>query len=263
MNLLKDLFYVNKKASKRTLNLLFNNWAIIFTGLIYSGLMILASIILMIFSTNLILGFFTGILMFVIISAIISNYLYLLDNIIHHDKFTINDFKYGFKAYLRKIYTILFIGWVASLLYNMIFANILGRLLVGVISPSLLSFLGSILIFILLNSLPETIYQKHYQPVDTISYAFNFIKENWIEWGIPNIIFIALYYITSGDLFNNLFRLNLLNLAFNFDFNYKSIIVYILGQIIFSFMMIYRGVLFDILSTSTRRKRMFIRNMYK
>ncbi len=260
MNVFKDLYYVNRKAIKRTTNLFMKNWLIVFTGFVYSTLTLIISIIIGVLFNNMVLGFFAGIVIFLAISAITSNYLYLLFKIVKHDKFTFQDFKDGFTVYLRKIYTVLFIGWVAQLLFGFIVEPILTGLLSGIFTYSVLSVLISILVLILVNALPETIYQKNYSPVESIIYAFNFIKENWIEWFLPNIILMGILYFSTGIIVRNIFAYNI---GFNFRPSLIGIAIYFLGQIIFSYTMIYRGVLFDILSTSTRRKRMFMRNLYK
>lgn len=260
MSIFKDLYYTNKKGIKQTSNLLVKNWPIIFTGLVYSVISIILMFIITLFLSSFILRFFTGIILFIAISAIISNYLYLLYNVVKVGKVTIQDFKDGFKAYLRKVYTIFFIGWIAGLVYGMFIMPILQNLLSGVVGARALNAIGSILLLIFLNPLPETVYQKHYSPMESIKYAFEFVKENWIEWFLPNVILLGALYLTTGTIITNVF---VYNIGFNFDFSLPNVLIYMLGQIIFSFTMIYRGILFNILSTSTRRKRLFMRNLYK
>ena len=257
MNIIDDLIFVNKSTLKKAGRLFSNNWQIIFTGFAYSVLnIILFSIIGVLFRIPVV-GFFAGIITFIATSAMISNYFHLLYNIIKHGRFNLQDFKDGFKAYLWKVYGVLFIGWLAGFLFDMVLAPILYR---TVVSPGTLNFIISFLILILLNALPETIYQKFYSPWESIVYAFNYVKENWIEWFIPNIILIGILYLTTGRLINDLFAINF---SFGFSLSLKSILLYIIGQILFSFIMIYRGVLFEVLSTSTRRKRIFMRDLYK
>lgn len=236
------------------------NWPIIFTGFVYSTLSLILGLIITVFLSNFVLSFFSGIILFIAISAMTSNYLYLLYNIIKNDRISLQDFKAGFTAFLRKIYTIFFIGWVAGLLFSRIIAPILAGVLGGAVDVGTLNVIVSFLILILLNPLPETVYQKHYSPVESIKYAFVFIKDNWIEWFIPNIILFGILYLSTGVIISNIFTFNV---GFAFNFSLSHILMYLLSQIIFSLAMIYRGVLFEILSTSTRRKRMFMRNMYK
>ncbi|MTI49488.1 hypothetical protein [Sporosalibacterium faouarense] len=260
MNIFTDLFYMNKSAFKKTSKLLVKNWPIIFTGFVYSTLSLIVGLVLSVFLGNFILRFVVGILLFAATIALTSNYLYLLYNVVKNERLTFQDFKDGFTAYMRKLWTIFFIGWVAELVYSAILAPLLAGLLSGVLDTRLLNIIVSLLVLILINPLPETVYQKHYQPADSIKYAFDFVKENWIEWFIPNVILFGILYLSTGVIISDFFTFNI---GFSFNFSPMSILMYLLAQIIFSFTMIYRGVLFEILSTSTRRKRMFMRNMYK
>ncbi|KAB3534371.1 hypothetical protein F8154_09115 [Alkaliphilus pronyensis] len=248
MEILRDLLYTNKSIVKDTVVSLSRNWLIIFMGLFYS----LATIIL--YSVLQYFWILAGIVLIIATSGLISNYLYLLNCIITRNKFTFQDFKDGFTAYLRKVWGILFVFWVASLGFDLLVVPILSSF----ISPVAIRLMTTFLIFIFLNSLPEAIYQKYYNPWETIKYTMEFIKENWIEWIIPNIILLAVLFFFTGNLLNlMLSRFSLLGIFLNTG----SIILYLLGQLWLSFVMIYRGYLFNVLSTSNRRKRLFMRKL--
>lgn len=252
MNFIEDIILTNKGIIPKSFKLATKNWKIFLVGIAYS---ILSVVMWTVASYAWILG---GIIVALFQSAIISNYLSLIENIINYGSFSLEDFKSGFTVYLRKIYTIIIIFWFvrygASLFLKPIFYINVGGLS--------LWFIIQIVAFILLNSLPETIYQKYHAGLDAITYSFNFIKENWLEWFIPNGFIIAILYliyiITSKVLLVLGFNTNI------FTFSILSLIVYaVVYQLFISYAMIYRGQLFNVLSTSTRRKRMFMRNMYK
>ena len=57
--------------------------------------------------------------------------------------------------------------------------------------------------FILLNPVPELIYQGRASGLELISASYNFIVENWIEWLMPNIILFAAGYFLL-DFFESL-----------------------------------------------------------
>lgn len=255
MEILEDILLVNKSTIKKAFKLFVNNWIIIFTGLAYTTINIIVFNIVRFLFTG-ILSIIGGILIALGTAALISNYLYILHNVVKCGKFTFDDFKNGFKAYLWKVYGVLFIGWVASLFLNMF----LIRILTVFISPAIIMAIVTIVVAVLFNAIPESIYMKYYSPWETITYELNFIKENLIEWFVPNIILFLILYFTTGKILNNVFMLNFL---FVRNISLSGIIIYIVGQVIFSFIMIYRGVLFEKLSTSTRRKRMFMRDMYR
>lgn len=247
MDILKDILYTNKKVSKNAINSLKDNWLIIFTGLFYS----LATIILYILLPHF--WILAGLVLVVCTSALISNYLYLINCIISRNKFDFQDFKEGFGIYLRKVWGISFIGWVASLIINTLVMPIFSRGYYPIGLSVILNFLAIILV----NALPEVIYQKHYNPWESITYTIEFIRDNWIEWFIPNIILAGALYLFTGNFLSSVF-----NYYIQFKFAFfrpRTLILYFVGQIIFSFTMIYRGYLFEILSTSNRRKRLFMR----
>lgn len=258
MNILKDLLLVNKSTIRKTSKLFLNNWIIVFTGFVYSLLNIALLLVMSILFRIPIMRFFSGIISFIATSAMISNYLYLLNQIIKYGRVTVQDFKDGFKVYLWKVYGVLFIGWAAGFLFDRIIAPVIYSINLSLAGS--ISFIIGFLVLILMNALPEAIYQKYYSAWETVTYAFSFVKENWIEWFLPNVIMLGLFYLVTGNVIRDVFAISS---GFFYSFSIKGVLLYVLGQIMFSFIMIYRGILFDILSTSTRRKRAFMQHLYK
>lgn len=247
MDYIKDLIYVNKATAKKTVNSLKTNWIIIFTGIIYTILNIVAfSIIGRLFVGPLFIV--SGIIMAIITSSFISNYLYLLFNVINYNRITINDFKEGFTYFIWKIYGVLFIAYLGEMILSFI-SRILGP---GAVA---LNLIIGFAILILFNPIPETLYIKDLRPLDSLTYTMEFMQENWLNWLIPNAVFMFLIYSLTGNMLLGLFNTHI---GFNMFFSARNILIYLLGQIIFSFAMIYRGHLYKLLSGSTRRKRMFM-----
>ncbi len=253
MNFIQDIIETNKEILPKSIKSTIKNWKIFLVGIAY----VFASLIMWrVASYAWILG---GIIMALFQSAVISNYLYLIENIVLYNRFTMYDFKTGFTVYLRKIYTILILFWLVDWGISL-FLSPIRYISIG---PLSLWFIIRLVAFVLLNTLPETIYQKHYDGLGSVTYSFEFIKENWIEWFIPNIVIFVMGYIIN-IISNNIISIILINNPIPFVDTIISIVVYsILYQLIIAFAMIYRGHLFNVLSTSTRRKRMFMRNMYK
>ncbi len=247
MEIIEDLVYVNKLSLQKTIKSISKNWIIIFTGIIYTILNIAIFSLVGIFMTGF-LSILSGIVVAIVTAAFISNYLYLLFNIINYDRINIQIFKDGFKAFLWKIYGVLFIAYLGNYLLAIV-SNMLGSL----------SFIINIVIYlgivILLNPLPETIYLKAYSSWESVQSSFEFMQENWLVWLLPNVILFGLLYIVTGNIMTNLFTTHL---SFNMILSIRNIILYLMGQGLFSFAMIYRGHLFKMLSGSTRRKRMFM-----
>lgn len=252
MEILRDIYYTNRSISKKALMSMAKNWPIIFTGLFYS---IATIILLMGLGSFWILG---GLVLIIATSALISNYLYLLNTILNRGYFNFQDFKSGFTPYLRKVWSILFIGYVANLIISLV-----SPMIVSAIGPNAFSLIIAVLTFIFFNPMPETTYQKYYGPWETVTYTVDFIKDNWIEWFVPNIILIVIFYFVTGGSIN---VFGIISNVFNYFISFgttitsiKGLIIYLLGQVWFSYFMIYRAYLFETLSTSNRRKRLFMR----
>lgn len=248
MDILRDIIYVNKQTAQKTSRSFLNSWPIIFVGIIYGVLNpLLYSLIGNIFVGPLYI--LSGMVMAIISSGLISSFLYLLYNIINYDRFRFNDFKYGFTYFIWKVYGIFFVGYIARLLLDM-FHGTLGNI------SLILNLIWYIVLLILMNPLPETVYLKSYSSWDSILNSLEFMQENWFDWLLPNIIFSILLYIISGKILTGIFNTHI---ALSMNMTTIGIIKYLLGQFIFSVMMIYRGHLYKLLSSSTRRKRMFMR----
>ena len=250
MNYVKDFIYVSKHSFTKTFDVFGKNYMLIFTGIVYSVISMLASYLI----SLAMLGPFSilsGILLYLLKSTLISNYLYLLFNVINYNRFNLNDIKQGFSYFISKIYGVLFILYLGSILLNLL-NNMLGS------NASSVNTILQILILVLLNPLPETIYQKGYTAPNTFVYTFDFFKENWFNWIIPIGIFTILIYLVSGQMLTGLFNINI---DFTFNFSIVYLLRYLIGQTIFTFMMIYRGYLYKLLSTSTIRKRMFMNRL--
>lgn len=246
MDILKDFFMINGQTLKKAISSLKDNWMIIFTGIAYIIInMLMYGLAVTLFSG--ILSIIAGIIIAIVSASLISNYLYLLYNVINYNKVTFQDFKDGFKYFTRKVYTVFFFAWLGSYLLNLI-QGIIG------FNASILNIIVTVSIFILLNPLPETLYLKVLDPMESIMYSIDFMKENWLNWLLPNAIFyIVIYYFTG-----NIITMFSTHLNLGLGLSIPGIIRYLVGQGIFSFTMIYRGHLYKLLSTSTRRKRMFM-----
>lgn len=246
MDYIKDIVYVNKESFVKTIRSLKKSWPIFFVGLVYGALSIAIMGILNILLRGPV-GILSGIITALIVSSLYSNYLYLLTNVIKFGRVDFDDFKNGFTYYLRKIYSILFIFYFAQLILSFVI-NILGPM--GATFMSLVSLAA----FILLNALPETIYQKYYGPVDSISYSFSFLTENALNWTIPNLVFIGLLYPQLSNMVSLLLRMTFRTIP-----GVTQIIIFLIGQVVFNFAMVYRGHLFNLLSNSTKRKREYMK----
>lgn len=244
MEIIRDLISTNKKIFERTIKSFSKNYLLFLLGIVYMAILFAGSI-----SAN-IFGPFASLIIFLIMAAVISDYLYIINQVIHNRKFDMGDFKSGFKVYFRKVYAFLFLVWVIQFGIDLLLAPI-----IPIFREFYMISAINLFMLIIFNAIPETIYQKYYSEGDTVVYATQFIKENALEWFAPNIILIGLLYLISS-------RLSLFLASMNLSI-FGTLISLILASGVTSFAMIYRGYLFEMLTTTTRRKRVFMNNMYK
>lgn len=244
MEIIRDLISTNKKVFERSWKSFTKNYLLFILGIVYMAILFCGTIGASIF------GPLASLVIYVIMAAVISDYLYIINQVIHNRSFDMGDFKAGFRVYLRKVYAFLFLIWVIQLGISLIIAPILPIMREPFMTKSINLFM-----IILFNAVPETIYQKYFSEGDTFMYATQFIKENALEWFAPNIIVIGILYFINSQFTVLLAKLNFSIIG--------TIISLVLTSGIAGFAMIYRGYLFELLTTTTRRKRLFMNNMYR
>lgn len=250
MSVIQDIFVTNKAVMKKSTKALKNNPGLLLVGAVYMiALMVVSSLAMG-------MSIFAGLIMTLFQSAVFSNYLFLMNRIIRVGKFTQEDFQMGFRVYFRKVWVVLLIIWVAE------FGIVTLAQPFGLFIPAfgLITLIVKVIAFVVFNPLPETLYQKHLGEVDSFMYSFNFIKENWIDWFVPNVILGgACYglYVGINLVFYTTFR----GLPYAVLTSLSIVVTAIAVQAILGYMMVYRGFLFEMLSTTTRRKRLFMRHM--
>ena len=141
-----------------------------------------------------------------------------------------------------------------------------------------------LLLFILLNAAPEVIYQiRHDSPLDVFKASYEFVLEHWIEWFLPFAI-LALPIVVSPGGLQEFFSLStgvgrgaglnflqLLMLPFTLiggwlsyigiDPDAQWIFLLLLTPLVTAAALLFRGHLFALLRGSTRRQRMFARQI--
>ncbi len=137
-----------------------------------------------------------------------------------------------------------------------------------------------LLLFILLNPAPEIIYQvRHDSTLDIFKASYEFVLEHWIEWFMPFVLLMLPVLLSPSGLreFFDLSRrvgrgagldfLQLLLLPFTLvggwlsyagiDPDAQWIVLLLLTPLVTTAIMLFRGHLFALLRSSTRRQRLF------
>jgi hypothetical protein len=182
-------------------------------------------------------GWFGGVALWLIFDALASSYLYFLGEVVAHTRVTLSEFRKSVGAYFWSIVNYMFVWWIARILLNMVLAN----------NPQsgLVWNLIWLAAFVLLNAVPEVLYQKGtYGGLATMQRTMQFIQENWIEWFVPNLLFGAGAWWVWTHLPMGGFGLGLVGFI-------------IVGGALLHVLMVFRGHLFEVLDGSTHRQRMF------
>ena len=182
-----------------------------------------------------------GALLFSLASqACISSGLFLIKNMVESNKAHFNDFLNGFTVFLWELLAIAFILWIPL--------RLAATALATVPNGALIYFLLKLILYILLNPVPEFIYQTRASGLELISASYNFIVENWIEWLIPNILLFAAGYV-------------LLELIETLLYDLPGFVALLLYSVIvglgLAYFMTFRGFLFAQLHGTTRRSRLY------
>jgi hypothetical protein len=210
------------------------NWIVSFAPLAYGVIMSIVGIL------ALRLGFLGGILLGVASQACVSSGLHLIKNMLSSGKTDLDDFRAGFTVYLWDLLTVAFILWIPL--------RIAASALATVPNGGLIYFFIQVALYILLNPVPELIYQARTGGLELLSASYNFIVENWLEWLLPNIVLTAIGYF----LLQFLQALVWLLPAF-----IQWFVIALATGLFLTYFMTFRGFLFAELHGTTRRSRVY------
>ena len=221
-------------ALQRSWQCVRKNWVVSFAPLAYGFIMLLAGLL------AAPLGILGGFLLALASQACVSSGLHLIKNMITSGKADINDFLSGFTVYLWDLLTVAFIIWIPLRLIAMVLGS--------VPNGDLVYFMIQAALYILLNPVPEFIYQTRTSGLELLSASYNFIVENWLEWLLPNIVMTIVGF----------FLLQLLYAAVLVLPYFVQWFVIALGFGLFlTYFMTFRGFLFAELHGTTRRSRAY------
>ncbi|MGD9853184.1 MAG: hypothetical protein AB7T38_18200 [Nitrospirales bacterium] len=225
------------------------------------GLMVLGSVIA---PLGMIGGFILGALNALIIGAT----LYLTEQaVLGARRLTWQDIPASFGQYFWDVISVGFMVWFPLMFLEM---GLQTNPYQGLLATAIF-----FLIFILLNPVPEVIYQKRNgSAIEVVKDSYDFVVENWIEWFLPFAVAFAplglsLFFdiSTQAGRRGGLDFWHLLTLPFSILSQWLSVlgippnanfvIVLILTPVLTTFMLLFRGHLFANLNKSSHRLRAF------
>jgi hypothetical protein len=133
-------------------------------------------------------GIVGGFLVALVYDAFIASYLYVVSELVSGSKVRLKEMPQSIRPYFWPLMNVLFVLWIAQML--------LGPLLSHAANGGAITLALSAVVFVLLNALPEVIYQKQvYGGLATLSESVGFIQQHWLEWFLPNVPFgLALWF---------------------------------------------------------------------
>lgn len=234
MKILQVTLWIYRTAFQRSWQSVRKNWVVSFAPVVYGIILSIAV------SLSAPLGIIGGFIYSLVSAACVSSGLYLIKNLVDSGKANFNDFLNGFTVYIWDVITIAFILWIPM--------RVAAMGLASVPNGALLFFLLRLGLFVLLNAVPELIYQSRTSGLELIGASYNFIVENWLEWLIPNLLCAAAGYFLL-DLFESvIFTLPV----------YLGLFLHALFLgLVLAYFMTFRGFLFAELHGTTRRSRLY------
>lgn len=252
MKYLNDIKVVYKKSLSDTIFKIKKNPIVLFFPLIFSILISLSNRIFG--SLHQAGSMYVSFLIPVLYALILSVYLDMLSDLMYYDRVRIGNFKSSFRNYFGSIYSVYFVlilmNWIVIMLFR---------------GNYYLSYIIWTVVFLVFNPIIETIYLKDESYISAYKYCLNFMKDNFIHWLIPLVIYIGIQHILGFSFLEYISDEAIITLpigrGFSLDIFSGDAIYYIkyfAVEIITGLYIIFRGNLFKILSNSTIRKRQYM-----
>lgn len=234
MKILQVTLWMYATALERSWQAVRKNWVVSLAPVVFGIILAVVG------SVVAPLGIIGGFIYSLVSAACASSGLYLIKNLVDSGKANFNDFLNGFTVYIWDVITILFIVGIPM--------RVAAMGLESVANGALIYFLLRLGLYILLNAVPELIYQSRTSGLELIGASYNFIVDNWLEWLIPNILFAVAGYFFLDLLGSLIFGLPL----------YLELFLYALFLGLgLAYFMTFRGFLFSELYGTTRRSRLY------
>ena len=170
-------------------------------------------------------GMVGGFLLGIALTFLSSCYLYFLGGVVAKQTVSLKELKTALLAYFWSVMNVGFVLWIANI--GLDFA--IGK------NPNAQAFRAALALLsaVLLNATPEVIYLKgSVGGLETLQRSVKFLQDNWIEWFVPNGLFIAAiwYYPQLG-----------ISTKLGFDMRALFIGSGLLGGIVLHILMVFRG----------------------
>lgn len=238
-----------QQAGQGTWQKVQRSWWVGFLPLLYSPVLLLSA------QFVAPLGLIGGFLLGFVLTLCTSSYLYFLAGVVNGNRVTLSEIGESWRPHFSSVITILF------------FLSILHYLLALVIPPTssglALRTLVNVVLLVILNPIPEIIYQGRSESLDMLQESVEFLRDSGVEWFLPLVLLAAVSFFVL-PLALVMMPLELGRLTFPVLSGGS-----VLGGSLFGLLwaaasawglfvlMVFRGLLFRALAGGTRRQRIF------
>jgi len=201
------------------------------------------------------LGFIGGLLTGLALAMCVSSYLYFIEGVVNGNKMRFNEIIDSWRPHFGSVINILFFLFLVQ--YTLAFLTPPGDH-----TAILLASLIELILLVILNPIPEIIYQGRSDGFAMLQESVDFLRSSGVEWFLPFIalaIFSAVFLpipLLEGPL--QFGRLTFPTTVGGFaQGSLLGLIWGVISAFLLFLIMVFRGLLFRALSGSTRRQRIF------
>jgi hypothetical protein len=201
------------------------------------------------------LGFLGGFIVGLALAMCVSSYLYFIASVVNGSRVLPRELLDSWRPYFSSVINILFLLFILQYVLALLTPP-------GDATALMLSSLIEIILLIVLNPIPEVIYQGRSEGFSMVQECIDFLRSSGVEWFFPFIalallsVFILPIPLLAGPLqFGRLTFPTLLGGAFSGSL--FGLFSPLLSAFILFAVMVFRGILFRSLSGATRRQRLF------
>jgi hypothetical protein len=202
------------------------------------------------------LGLIGGLILGLVLALCVSSYLYFIAGVVSGSRMGLQDLAESWRPCFGSVITILFFLSIVQYALELLVP-------LGAAGGSELRSIINLALLILLNPMPEIIYQGRSEGLNMLQESFEFLRDSGVEWFLPFII-LAVFATFFFPLPILMMPLQIGRLTFPtlgggglFSGSLVGLIWAVLSAFVLFALMVFRGLLFRALASSTRRQRVY------
>jgi hypothetical protein len=202
------------------------------------------------------LGLIGGFILGLVLALCVSSYLYFIAGVVNGSRMSLADLPESWRPYFGSVITILFFLTIVQYALELLVPP-------GAAGGYELLTIINLALLILLNPMPEIIYQGRSEGLNMLQESFDFLRDSGVEWFLP-LIALAVFATFFFPVPILMMPLQIGRLTFPalgggglLSGSPISLLWTVLSVFALYALMVFRGLLFRALAGSTRRQRVF------